>query len=325
MPTSITVLGTGGTIASTGSEEGASPSKSGETLVSAVPQIKDYADIEVQQVSQRSSFDMDRETIEEIGASAREAAANGADAVAVMHGTDTMEESAYYLDLTLDLDIPVIFTGAQRRPDEISADGPANILTAVRAASNERINSQGGVYIAFDKRLHAARDVTKEHTSDLDAFESPDKGPVAAFTRSDVRIFRQPGSYSAHLDVENPDSEVRMVKSATGVDGKLIDLCLEQETDGIVLEGTGLGNTTTSVGEAVERAVDSGVPVVVTSRCHAGSTAPVYGSGGGGKTLADYGAIHGNDLPSHKARIKLMLAIEETRDPKELKDYFNSY
>ncbi|MFB9808167.1 asparaginase domain-containing protein [Haladaptatus pallidirubidus] len=103
-----------------------------------------------------------------------------------------MEESAYYLDLALDVGVPVVVTGAQRRPDEVSPDGPSNLVTAVRVFTDERIRNTGGVYIAFDEELHAARDATKRHTRKLDTFESPEKGPVAVTTRDEVRCYREP-------------------------------------------------------------------------------------------------------------------------------------
>lgn len=325
MSNTISVLSTGGTIASTSGTNGASPSMSGEDLISAVPDLAEYATIEVREISQRPSFDMDMETMERIGREARGALANGADAIIVTHGTDTMEESAYYLDLTLQLDAPVVFTGAQRRPDEVSPDGPANILTAVRMATHQRIRRHGGVYIAFDETLHAARDVTKHHTAALDTFTSFEKGPVATQTREDIRLYRRPMSYSADLAVTSPSVDVRIVNSAVGVDGRLIDMSIEDGADGIILDGTGLGNTTKAIGESVERTIDMGVPVVVTSRCPAGTTAPVYGSGGGGRTLADHGAIHGDDLPAHKARLKLMLLLAADTARHELEGYFEGY
>lgn len=155
----ITILGTGGTIASTDSATGAGPSKRSEELVEAVPQLDDYADLDVREVSQRPSFDMDFSTLEPLRQTVEHVVANGADGIVVTHGTDTMEESAYYLDLTLGIDVPVIFTGAQRRPDEVSSDGPANLLTAVRVLSENQIRKSNGVYIVFDEELHAARDI----------------------------------------------------------------------------------------------------------------------------------------------------------------------
>lgn len=318
----VSVLSTGGTIACTDSDSGATPEMRGEELVNAVPAIEDYADLTVEQVTQTPSFDMGPAMIAEVGRSARTVAEEGADGVVVTHGTDTLEESAYYLDLTLDLDIPIVFTGAQRRPDEVSSDGPSNLLTAVRAASNDRIRS--GVYIALNEELHAARDVTKTHTRKLETFKSPEKGPVATFTRDGVRFHREPGSRSDDLPVFETERSVAMIKSGTGVDGAAIDRAVAAGVDGIVLEATGLGNTTAAVGDAIEAAIEDDVPVVVTSRCHAGPTVPVYGTGGGGQTLLNHGATFGGDLPAHKARLKLMLALDAVESGESVARFFDS-
>lgn len=324
MPPDVIVLGTGGTIASTAGESGATPELTTEDLLSAVPDLGEYADVATEQVAQVPSFEMDVETLARISEAVRAAVADGADGVVITHGTDTMEESAYFLDLTLNVDVPVVLTGAQRRPDEVSPDGPANLLTAVRAASHDAFRGAGGAYIAFDEEVHAARDVTKVHTSAVGAFESPETGPVAAFDRDGIRLFREPGSRSDTIPVDRPATTVRTVTTGIGVDGRQIAQALDNDADGVVLEGTGLGNATAAVGDAVADAVAQGVPVVVTSRCLAGTTAPVYGADGGGETLRDYGAIFGGDLPAHKARIKLMLALEANTDPAAVRTHFET-
>ncbi|MFB9808166.1 hypothetical protein ACFFQF_24620 [Haladaptatus pallidirubidus] len=114
-----------------------------------------------------------------------------------------------------------------------------------------------------------------------------------------------------------------MVKSGAGVGGDQIEAALDTGVDGLVVEGTGLGNTTAAVGDAIEQAISTGVPVVVTSRCYAGSTAPVYGTRGGGRTLANHGAMHGDDLPTHKARLKLLLVLRHVDDPSHTRRYFS--
>ena len=324
MTANIKILTTGGTIASTGDDGGASPTTRGEELIASVPGLDTYADVTVDEIARISSFDMDWETIVRIGDAAL-AAADEVDGVVVTHGTDTMEESAYATDLTFDGDVPVVFTGAQRRPDETSPDGPSNLLTAVRAAADERLHGIGAAYVAFDEQLHSARDVTKTHTASLGTFDSPGKGPLAITTRNGLRVYRSPESYSVDLPHTVPTHSVRMVKSGTGVPEAPIREAIESGTDGIVLEGTGLGNATASLGDAVATAVSDGVPVVVTSRCHAGSTTAVYGGAGGGETLRHDGAIFADDLPAHKARLKLTLALETTTDIEKLRPYFGSY
>lgn len=312
MPPTVTVLSTGGTIASTSNADGATPSKSGADLVDAVPQLAEHADIEVREVAQTPSFDMDPSTIATVARATRDAADNGADGIVITHGTDTMEETAYYLDLVLDLDVPTVLTGAQRRPDEVSSDGPSNMITAVRAATSDHLAGHGGVYIAFDEVLHAARDVTKRHTSHLTAFESPDKSPVLHFTRAGVRTFRAPGSRSGTVDVTETTADVALIKTGVGIGDRQVRAALEGDVDGLVVEGTGLGNTTSELGAAITEAVADGLPVVITSRCHGGAVAPVYGTPGGGETLQANGVIDGGDLPAHKARVKLMLLLEAT-------------
>ncbi|WP_332898440.1 asparaginase [Haladaptatus sp. CMSO5] len=317
----ITVLSTGGTIASTGTSAGATPTKEGGELVEAVPELTDYADISVDEVAQISSFAMNFETLAAIAARVGELATDGTDGVVVTHGTDTMEESAYFVDVVAGDTIPVVFTGAQRRPDEPGADGPANLLTAVRAATNERIRKAGGAYIAFADSLYSARTVTKGHTSNLDTFYAPDAGPVANFLRGDVRFFRQPGSETVSIPVSEITASVEMVKSGAGVDGRQIERALDAGVDGLVLEGTGLGNTTPALESAVADAIADGVPVVVTSRCHGGAVNGIYGKGGGARTLEDHGAILGGDLPTHKARLALALALSASDDPAEVREY----
>ena len=324
MSSELVMISTGGTIASTQDGDAATPQKDGSELLEAVPEMAELADVAaVRNVAQLPSFDMDLDTIADVGDAAAAAAADGADGVVVTHGTDTMEESAYALDLTRDLDIPIVLTGAQRRPDEVSSDGPANLLAAVRAASDDRIQDGGGVYIAFDMELHAARDVTKAHTSALDTFTSPGKGPVASLSCETVRIHRSPGSYSSDLPVTRTDADVATVKSAVGVGDRQVEAALAAGVDGLVVEGTGLGNTTAAIGEAVADAAAQ-VPVVVASRCHAGSTAPVYGTAGGSRTLVDRGVAQAGDLPAHKARLKLALALASVDAPTDALERFRA-
>lgn len=307
---SVTVFSTGGTIASTAGENGATPEKSGADLVRAVPELDAHAEIEVRDVLETPSFDIAIEEMATIAHAAIDAANEGADGVVVTHGTDTMEESAYYLDLVCDLDVPIVFTGAQRRPDETSPDGPANLLTAVRAATHDYFSGAGGVYVAFNEEIHAARDVMKTHTSALDTFRSPETGPVAAFGHAGLRAFREPGSRSDSVDATETATEVAMVKSGASVSGFHIHVALDAGIDGIVVEGTGLGNATGAIESAVADATDEGVPVVITSRCVGGAVAPVYGGPGGGETLRSHGVIDGGDLSAQKARLKLMLVLE---------------
>lgn len=335
----VRVVATGGTIASTPGEDGAAPSLSGEDLLEAVPDLSAHADVSAESVAQVPGFDMDFETMAAAAERIRDAVEAGEadaggqtasseqslasarnDAVVVTHGTDTMAETAYFLDLTLSLSVPVVVTGAQRRLDEPGSDAPANLLAAVRAATHRRV--EDGVFLAFDDELHAARDVRKAHTHKLSAFQSPNDGPVATLTRAGLRFHREPRSESVHVPATATDARVEMVVSAAGVDGAQVERAVESGVDGIVVAGTGLGNATGELGEAIVGAIEADVPVVLTSRCGAGSTGAVYGTQGGGTTLQDAGAIQGGDLAPWKARVKLALALEAEGDSGAVRKYF---
>ncbi|SIR91154.1 asparaginase [Natronorubrum thiooxidans] len=318
MQPEIRIVSTGGTIASTSSEAdgdtGKTPAVTGDDLVEAVPELTDYASIDVDDVCQVSGFQVDFETAGQIVDAAERAAREGAAGVVVTHGTDTMAESAYYVDLALETELPVVFTGAQRPFDKLGTDGPTNLLLAVRTAADERFRTAGGSYLAFNDSVHSARWVVKSHTSKLETFVSPGSGPIAEHTPNGLRTLREPGRYSRPIPGARIDPEVRvdLVTNAMGVDGWQIDRALEDGVDAIVVAGTGLGNTTGALGETLEDAIDAGVPVVLTSRCHAGTTAGLYGGPGGGQTLLEAGAISGGDLPAWKARLRAALALSTT-------------
>lgn len=319
----VTVLSTGGTIASTADDDGATPTKQGDELVTAVPELTDYADVEVEQIAQIPSFEMDTETLELIGNRVDKFDEDpSVDGIVITHGTDTMEETAYYLDVSLHPETPVFVTGAQRRPDEYSPDGPSNLLTAFRAAETFRAQNHGGVFVAFNEEVHAARTVTKTHTSKLETFCSVSTGPVATVDHNGTVIHRPPESESTHVPTLSLDADVYTVQSGSGVSGELIDAALERDPDGLVVEGTGLGNTTKSIGNAVREAIQENVPVVVTSRCFEGRTAPVYGGIGGGEKLREYGVMFGGDLPAQKARLKLTLALTAYDDVGKVRQVF---
>jgi L-asparaginase len=330
----VCVLSCGGTIASEPTDAGAEPAKSGDELVAAVPELADHADVSAVEVASHPGFDMQFSAVAGVAAAVHEGIDAGVDGFVVTHGTDTLADTAYALWLTLDPerlgDRPVVVTGAQRRFDEPSSDAPANLTTAVRAAAGEAVAS--GVYVAFDDELHAARDVVKTHTNKLDTFQSPAKGPVASFTRADARVHRRPPAERDGPDADAgrlpvsalsaaPDTTVAVVHSGLGVGADAVERALAADVDGIVVEGTGLGNVTGALGDALREAVES-VPVVVASRCHAGPTEPVYGTPGGAVTLRAHGVHFAGGLSTAKARVKLQLALAAGVDDATLADLF---
>ena len=300
----VHVIATGGTIASTadGDETGATPALSGTDLLEAVPTLGEYADVTVETVADRPGFDMSPSVC---GRVARRIADHDADGFVVTHGTDTLAETARYLDITCEA--PVVVTGAQRRSDELGNDGPINLRTAVRAAAHERPPNRA--YVAFDEELHAAATVRKSHTAALDTFRSPESGPLARFTRRRVHWYREPAPRDDRLPVPDDHPTVPLVISASGVGRAGFDAAADRG-DAVVVAGTGLGNVTTALGRAVAKA---DLPVVVASRCHAGPTEPVYGTGGGGATLAEHDHVRFSHATPWATRIELVLAVAAGR------------
>ena len=307
----VTLLSTGGTIASTDGDGGKTPSKAGEELIDAVPELADLASFTVERVASVSGFDVTWDRAAAIRRAA-ERAAQESDGIVVTHGTDTMAESAYLLDLTTALGVPVAFTGAQRPFDEVGTDGPPNLLAAARTVAHERAESR--TYLVFDDEIHAPRDVVKSHTSALSTFCSPERGPVGEFTPAGLRLFREPRSYADGApEVGEVGAEIPILTSGLGVNGdtlrRVVGDPADPAVDAVVVAGTGLGNTTGSLCEAIEEIRAAGIPVAIASRCHEGATAPLYGGPGGATTLDDLGVLWAGDLPAWKARIKLAVAL----------------
>jgi L-asparaginase len=321
----VHVVSCGGTIASEPGHGGAAPAKAGADLLDAVPQAAEHADLTVTDAGSRPGFDMDFATVGAAADAVHEAVADGADGVVVTHGTDTLADTAYALDLVCDVDAPVVVTGAQRRFDEPGSDAPSNLLTAVRAAADDRF--AGAAYVAFDDELLAARDAVKSHTNALDTFRSPGKGPVASFTRRTVRVHRDPSAAASTVSLPRDalaaadDVDVPVIYSGTGVDGRWLSRAVDEGADGVVVEGTGLGNTTGALGDAVRDALDA-VPVVVSTRCHSGPTEAVYGTDGGGVTLREHGVAYAGDLSTAKVRVKLVLGLAAGYDRDGVDDLF---
>ncbi|MDQ2052237.1 asparaginase [Natronolimnohabitans sp. A-GB9] len=316
----VRVLSTGGTIASTDGPDGATPSKDGANLVAAVPELEEVATVDVDSVCDELSFHLSVCQVTSLVRAVERAASDGVDGIVVTHGTDTMEESAYYLDLVVDTPVPIVFTGAQRPADHPSADGPENLLQAVRVAADERFTD--GTYVAFGDLVHAARWVTKARAGRPDGYASPDAGPVAEVTADGVALRREPRSESVSLPVTETTARVELIPSGLAVDGRQLERAVADGVDGLVLAASGIGNTTPEIGDAVADAVDAGVPVVVATRCFDGAVAARYGGPGGSRTLREHGTIPAGDLPPWKARIKLGLALSAFDDRERVRSAF---
>lgn len=315
---SVTVIGTGGTIASTESaaeEGGYDLSERAEAIVGSVPVLDEFIDITYEQVAQKGSSSLLIEDYVNVAKAARQAEADGADGIIVTHGTDAIEEDAYFNDLVLDLDIPVAFVGAQRAADAVSADGPSNLITAARMITRREFHLEdepSGVYVVLNETVHAARDVTKTHTTKVETFDSGPAGPIAVFTDNQLVLYRDPGSYSANLSDADldamPDLTVPIAATGAGADAYMIEQAAagDYDVDGLVIQATGWwGGIAPEMDEAVESALEAGVPVARGTRVHWGPMNPGYEPDPDGIVVMA-------DLPSWKARLHMIAALPST-------------
>jgi L-asparaginase len=318
----VHVLFTGGTISmridpGTGA---AVPALSGEEIVSRVHGLKkearltleDYARLPGPHVTPHWMWRL-RERVQKL------LAEPAVDGVVLTHGTDTLEETAYLLDLTLDSPKPVVLCGAMRTVSEPGWDGPANLMTAVRTAAHPEAVGRG-VLIAVGEEIHGAAEATKWHTQSLDAFRSP-HGSLGGLDRGQV-VFNRPPFRTSTLAPRRLVSEVDLHTMAAGVDDGLIRASLARGARGLVLEATGCGNIPPATLPGVKAALASRVPVVLVSRCAEGRVSPAYGYEGGGQMLRGLGVIFAPDLPGPKARIKLMVALGVTAEREKLRAIF---
>ncbi len=309
----VAVITTGGTIASRPVEgRGVLATENGNTLLAAVPNLGEVAEVRPEEAFRQGSYLITSEQMLYLATRIRALGTDPAvDGIVVTHGTNTLEETAYLTDLMYSGAKPVVFTGAQRNASVEDSDGPRNLLDAVTVASSPLAGGLGGL-VVMGGSLHGAREATKAHTSALDAFYSPGRGPLGEVEDGAVRIFHRrcrPDNL-AHYVEDLP--RVDLVKLAAGSDGTFLRASREVGAAGIVIEAFGKGNVNLSVLAEVKRCLSSGVVVLIVSRCPAGSVVPLYGDGGG-HDLIEAGALMGGNLSGQKARILLMLALAAAR------------
>ncbi|GHU26498.1 L-asparaginase 2 [Betaproteobacteria bacterium] len=320
----VYLLATGGTIAGVGS--GAEPVvyRAGavgvETLVEAIPGINQLARVSVEQFANIGSQDMDDARWLKLSRRVNEVLArDDVDALVVTHGTDTLEETAYFLDLTVASAKPVILVGAMRPSNELSADGPANLLDAVAVAVNPETRTRGGIMAVMHGDVFEARDLVKISTVSPQAFAAPNYGPLGHVYNGQV-IFRPQSGHELELfDVATLEAlpAVGIVYAHANASAVPVKALVEAEYQGIVLAGVGNGNVHHQLLEALAEAARAGVVVVRASRVLSG---PVVRN----VEVDDerYGFIAAGTLNPQKARVLLQLALTRTREPGEIQALF---
>lgn len=295
------LIATGGTIASLADPETGAvrPAVSAEDLVRTVPGL---GPVEVESVAHVNGWNMTPATMLEV---ARRASA-GEGPVVVTHGTDTIEESAFFCDLTVAGD--VVFAAAMRSGGEVAADGPRNLLCAVEVAESGAARGMGAMLVLNDE-IHAARWVRKQDSSRVSAMVSPGHGPIGIAVPGSVRV-TMPVPRRVQIPLPDALPSVPVVQTYTGLEEGLIETVLDAtDAAGLVLEGTGLGNVPGTAERGVAAAIERGLPVVTATRVPTGGTGAVYGGPGGVVTLRDLGVMTAGWLSAAKARLLLMLLL----------------
>ncbi len=324
----IAILGTGGTIAgfidstiaTTGYAAGAIDI---DVLIKAVPQIRDLADISWEQIANIDSSNMCDEIWLRLAKKIAKLFAEGIDGVVITHGTDTMEETAYFLNLTIKSDKPVVLVGAMRPSTAISADGPKNLYNAVALVANKEAKNKG-VMVAINDKILSARGVVKTHSLNVDAFSSPDFGDLGYIV--DGKVFFYNNVTKAHT--KNAPFDVSKLTSLPKVDilysysndgsGVAAKALFEHGAKAIVVAGSGAGSIHKNQKDVLKELLKKGLKVVVSSRVVAGCVAV-------SDSDEKLGFISAEDLNPQKARVLLILALTKTSDPKKIQEYFLKY
>ncbi|HDG4167411.1 TPA: asparaginase [Staphylococcus aureus] len=233
------------------------------------------------------------------------------DGFVITHGTDTLEETAFLLDLILGIEQPVVITGAMRSSNEIGSDGLYNYISAIRVASDEKARHKG-VMVVFNDEIH---------TSNTNTFQSPNHGPLGVLTKDRVQFHHMPYRQQA-LENVNEKLNVPLVKAYMGLPGDIFSFYSREGIDGMVIEALGQGNIPPSALEGIQQLVSLNIPIVLVSRSFNGIVSPTYAYDGGGYQLAQQGFIFSNGLNGPKARLKLLVALSNNLDKAEIKSYF---
>ena len=242
------------------------------------------------------------------------------DGVVVTHGTDTLEETAYYLELTLDIKIPVVVTGAMRSSNEIGADGLANLRSSLVVSTDDESRDKG-VLVVMNDEVHTATYVTKTHTTNVATFQTPTFGPIGLVSKNNV-IYFQKLIKEEHYEVNTTEKKVYLLKAYAGMDEKLINAVCDLGADGLVIEALGAGNLPPQTVSAVRNCIKKSIPVVFVSRAFNGVTQDVYDYEGGGKRFQQDGVIFTTGLSGQKARVKLMILLEAGISFEKLRELF---
>jgi L-asparaginase len=322
----VAVFSLGGTISSTDSGgKGVEPTLTGEALVSDVPEIADVAEVSAASFRQAASGELTVDDLVELAAEIEDRIDEGASGVVVTQGTDTIEETSFVLDLLVDRDVPVVVTGAMRNPTLPGADGPANLLASIQVVASDVARGLGAM-VVLNGEIHAARFVSKTHTSNPATFRSDPVGPIGWVSEGVPRVVLCPvGRHKIALPDDARDRPVALHTVTLGDDGRLLSAIEERGYAGLVIEALGGGHVPSVMVETLEDLAGK-MPVVLASRTGGGEVLRMtYGFPGSETDLLERGLIHAGPLNGLKARLFLALLLRSETTSQEIEDSFGSW
>lgn len=318
----ILILHTGGTISMSQDTDGSVRPDEKNPLLAAghVIEVPTGIELVTEDFSNLPSPHITVEVMFQLKERIKQAKKENFSAVVITHGTDTLEETAYFLDTTIGDLMPVAITGAMRSINELGSDGLYNFASAIRVAANE--NAVGkGVMVVMNDEIHAARYVTKTHTTNVATFRTPTLGPIGLVTKAKI-IFMQELPHSTRYDIDSYDSMIPIIKAYAGMHGEFFTMLAESSSvNGLVIEALGAGNLPPETVEPIQVLLDKKIPLVLVSRCFNGIAEAVYDYRGGGVELAKRGIIFCSGINGQKARLKLLIALNAQLSYTELKSF----
>lgn len=241
------------------------------------------------------------------------------DGFVITHGTDTLEETAYFLDTMAIPEKPIVLTGAMRSSNELGSDGVYNYRTALRVAADKK-SADKGVLVVMNDEIHAAKYVTKTHTTNVSTFQTPTHGPLGLVTKRDILYFKT-AEPRVRFDLSHISGTVPIIKAYADMDSVLLDSLPSSAISGLVIEALGAGNLPPTILPAIQKLLKQNIPVVLVSRCFNGIAEPVYAYQGGGIQLEQDGILFVKELNAQKARLKLLIALNVGLKGQGLADY----
>lgn len=241
------------------------------------------------------------------------------DGFVITHGTDTLEETAYFLDTMAIPEKPIVLTGAMRSSNELGSDGVYNYQTALRVAADEK-SADKGVLVVMNDEIHAAKYVTKTHTTNVSTFQTPTHGPLGLVTKREILYFKT-AEPRVRFDLSAVAGTVPIIKAYADMDTVLLEALTKTDISGLVIEALGAGNLPPTILPTIKKLLERGLPIILVSRCFNGIAEPVYAYQGGGIQLEQDGILFVKELNAQKARLKLLIALNAGLKGQALADY----